>query len=91
MNNIEIKWEQQEANIIKLTSEGIDSFIEVNKEAKDIKNIKTFFREILFKAYVNDWDKQIVLASNDIEINEVTVLLNELIDLCNEEMKLIKA
>ncbi len=90
MNDIEIKWEQQEATIIKLTAEGIDASIEVNENSKDIKNVKTFFREILFKAYINDWDKQIVLCSSDIEINEVSVLINEIIDLCNKEMKLIK-
>jgi len=91
MNDIEIKWEQQEATIIKLTAEGIDASIEVNENSKDIKNVKTFFREILFKAYINDWNKKIVLCSSDIEINEVSVLINEIIDLCNKEMKLIKA
>lgn len=90
MNNIELKWEKQESGNLKIIADEIGSCIVINEATKDIENIKTFFREILFKAYTKGEYTQIVLNSNEIEIPEVKSLIVEIIDLCNEEMKLIE-
>lgn len=87
MNNIELKWEKDESDIIKIVADKIDSVIEINVLNKEIKNLKTFFREILFKSFINNIDTQIVLSSSDIEIKEAKLLIDELITLCNAEMK----
>lgn len=89
MNSIELKWGRKETGILKIIADGIDTSIEINEESKDIKNIKSFFREILFKAYIKNEGTKIILNSSDIEIDEVKSLINDLIALCNDEMKLI--
>lgn len=88
MNDIEIKWITEESGKKYIIADGISTRIEINEENKEIKNAKAFFREIIYQSYLNNWEKKIILISDqDNEIAEVNPIINELISICNSEIE----
>ena len=91
MSNIFLVWAIDTNGKKIVTAENIIQKIEINEDNKEVKYVKAFFREIIYQSYLNNWDKRIVLKDNlDIEIAEVKVILNQLIDICNQELKSVK-
>lgn len=87
MDYIELKWGQKTGATI-ISSDDIDQIIEIDDQNKEIKNIKSFFREIVFKSFLNDWTKDIKLISSDtLEIKEVNIIIEDLITICNDELR----
>jgi hypothetical protein len=87
MNDIEIKWVVDETGKKYITSEGISTHIEINEENKEIRNAKAFFREIIYLSFLNGWNKRIVFVEDqDNEVAEVKTIINELIQICNNEI-----
>lgn len=88
MNNIEIKWITDELGKKYISADGINTRIEINEENKEIKYAKAFFREIIYQSYLNNWEKRIVLISDqDNGVVEVNSIINELISICNNEIE----
>ncbi|MGI6422891.1 MAG: hypothetical protein ACOX0N_11955 [Syntrophomonadaceae bacterium] len=88
MNNIEIKWITDESGKKYISADGINTRIEINEENKEIKYAKAFFREIIYQSYLNNWEKRIVLISDqDNGVVEVNSIINELICICNNEIE----
>lgn len=86
MEYIELKWVNENGNKFILSDE-INTRIEINETNKEIKNAKAFFREIIYLSFLNNWHKKIVLLDDpDNEIPEVKSVINELIELCNNEL-----
>lgn len=87
MSNIEMKW-YIEGDKKYIICQDIKTRIEINETNKDLINVKSFFRELIFQSFINDWNKKVVLLDDSInEIIEVKEIINELIKLCNKEMQ----
>ncbi|MCP4181136.1 MAG: hypothetical protein GY756_25505 [bacterium] len=87
MSYIELKWQNNDG-AISIFSDNINSIIEIDEQNKQLKNVKQFFREILFNYHYNNWDKEIKLLENeDVAISEVKPIINDLIDTCNKELE----
>ncbi len=87
MENIEIKWYKDENGKKYLVSSGISKKIDINEDIKEIKNAKAFFREIIYQSFLNNWSKKILLVDDsENEVAEVKTIINELIELCNNEI-----
>ncbi len=88
MNDIKIKWFTDETGKKYIISEGISKRIEIDEENKEIKNAKAFFREIIFHSFTNQWNRKIILVDDqENEVAEVKTIIDELIQLCNNELE----
>ncbi len=91
MHDISLEWDVNEQGKKIIKSQGINHYIEINEDNKEVKNAKAFFREIIYQSFLNNWDRTIVLSNNEeIEITEVNDILTELVMLCNTELKALK-
>lgn len=87
MEQIELFWACNETGKKLIKSNSIEAYIEVNENSKELKNTKAFFRELLYKHFFEDWNKEVVLIDNEeYQIDEIKVILNELIVLINNEI-----
>lgn len=90
MNEIELKWGVDGENKY-IAADGITSTITVNISTNQISNAKTFFREIIYHSFLNDWDTHIVFKENqENQESDATNIIKELVELCNIEFQSIK-
>lgn len=91
METIKLKWVKN-ANKITIEADDVTTKIEIDDVKKEVQNAKKFFREAIFSIFYNNWDKRIELIDNeDLEINEIKVLINELVAICNDEIEKLKS
>ena len=87
MKDIEIKWCVEDGKRY-LISDDIDTRIEIDENNKEIRQAKSFFREIIYQSFLDNQTQRIVLLEDkDAEIEEVKVIINELVELCNSDIK----
>lgn len=87
MDYIELIWNQKQEKK-RIESQGIETKIEIDEQSKEIKNIKEFFREIVFNQHYNNLTNKIKLIDNqELEIEEVKSIVNELIEIVNGELE----
>ncbi len=87
MDNIIIEWGITESGQKFISTSITDLKIEISSTNKEIKNAKSFFRDLLYISYISNWSPTITLEDNpEIEIEELKPIINDLINICNEEL-----
>lgn len=80
-----LKWYNEDDKKF-IICDGIIKRIEIDENTKEIKNAKSFFREIIYKLYLNKLTCEIELEDSPITVHEVEPIIKDLIKICNDKI-----